>query len=163
MTIFICGAEITENANFNDITSGNFSNKTFRYNIASNEWEEIADYPVGTYFSAAAGCPLNDSVLVSGGYSGWFGSIQADVYAYDSKANLWLSKPPMNHKRYRHVMKLVQDKLYAIGGITTTGDIEMFDIITDQWTIVEGMTLKGYMTLSGFWYQWVAGPLRNNL
>ncbi len=146
---FISGMYITETSKLS--MRGEYSNRVFMYSILCNEWKELRKVPKATYFSAANGCVVNESVYVSGGYNhashDYVGpAIQiSDVHAYDDKAEVWLVKPSMNHARGKHIMKCVKDTLYVIGGNYPDNgvNIELFDIGSEQWTDVK-QTLDVY-------------------
>ena len=134
----ISGMYVTETTSL--CLSGEYSNKLYKYKIAVNEWEVLHDVPMASDGSAAVGCQLNGFIYVSGGYS--CDTKVAKMYAFDTEANLWLRKPSMKHARHEHCMKLVQNKLYVLGGNPDTGDIEVHDIVTEQWTVIESASIN---------------------
>ncbi len=134
----IGGMYVTEESTFRSHTE--CSKKVFRYKISRNEWEELCDIPTGSYYSAAAGCPLNQCIYVCGGRP-VPDKILNTMFAFDIRANRWLTKPPMKCKRYAHCVALVQDKLFAIGGYEARGQIEMYDTVLGQWTSIQGIPL----------------------
>ncbi len=136
----VSGMRVTETSKL-EILSTNFSNKVFMYNIATNEWKMVADIPTALCMAAASGCAINGCVYVTGGHSGT--ATLKDTFAYDTKADLWLTKPSMNHGRVRHCLELVQNKLYAIGGQNAGALVETCDILSEQWTNIKGMELVG--------------------
>ncbi len=135
----ISGMHVTETSPFRlDMNMMNgLSYKVFKYNIATNDWTTVADFPKGAFKSAASGCPMNGCVYVTGGYSDHIALKGA--FAYDAKADIWLTKPSMNHGRLRHSLELVNSHLYAIGGRNAGAFIETFDIVSEQWTDIEGI------------------------
>ncbi len=131
---FISGMYITEEME-KFTTKGDKSQKAFRYTISKNKWSQITDIPTPAYFSAAAGCPINGCVYVSGGYTGTL-SLKT-THAYDTKTQLWLTKPNMKHGRYTHSMEFMTSKLYAVGGSQEAPWIEVYDIGREQWTDIK--------------------------
>lgn len=117
------------------------SKQVFKYNIATNDWTSLPDMPTATYMSSSVGCSMNDCVYVTGGFV--HPAILHMTFAYDSKANLWIFKPPMNNGRFGHCLELVQNILYAIGGSDVPAYIETFDILSEQWTDIKGEELHG--------------------
>ncbi len=107
--------------------------------------------PERLIFSEAA--TLNDHIFVTGGHA----SITRDcVYAYDSKykAQVWLTKASMNHKRCQHTLDVLDGKLCAIGGKILDDDsdvtsVEVYDPESDQWTLTlsDGPNLHGASSL----------------
>ncbi len=120
----------------------------FLYKIASNKWVKLANVPQSTDWSAASASQENGYVYISGG--GNKNRVTASVYAYDTKAKLWLSKPSMTQARLGHLMEAYEGKLYVLGGVTmkqhgeqttNVNTIEIHDIVSEQWTVLEGQSL----------------------
>ncbi len=121
-----------------------FREQMSKYTISTNSWEEQGGIPTKTFASAATGYSLNSCVYVSGGYSGGIYDVLDLFWAYDTKANLWLSKPPMNHARGDHLMEAVGDKIYVLGGqdgCLPVLQIEKYDIVSEQWTDIVNQSL----------------------
>ncbi len=119
------------------------SDRISSYDIARDKWHEQEPLPEGLAFSAAVGCPSNGCIYLCGGVSPDNDGC-ANLYAYDTSSNIWLTKPRMEHSRYAHCMGLVHDKIYVIGGYYDEGQIEIFDVIEEQWTTVESLRLNVY-------------------
>ena len=95
-----------------------------------------------------ASCTRQNHVYLAGGYipiSSDSTNVQLSgrMYAYDAKANIWLTKTDMNHPRAEAVIEAVGENLILIGGgdyyITKeqVSSIEIYDILKNQWTIVD--------------------------
>ncbi len=133
--------------------NGNLTEEVFKYEIASNEWTKVKNAPFRSYQSATTACDVNSCVYLSGGIMPHPNSgvqVHAAVAAYDVQADLWLTKPAMNYARAYHVMEAMKDRIYVLGGKTSTDadvggqgvyQIEVHDILSEQWTIIEGQTL----------------------
>ncbi len=122
----------------------------FQYKIASNEWGKMNDAPYCAFWNASTGCHVNSCVYLSGGA---FFEIQDDmmqvlhkVYAFDTKARLWLTKPCLNHPRSMHRMEAVGQQIFVLGGFSDSVDpvleIEVHDILSEQWTDIKRQQLN---------------------
>ena len=133
------------------------TDEAFQYKIASNEWIKLSNMPKPLIRSAAAGSEMDGCVYFSGG---WCKSLKGEtpsLYAFDTEANKWLSKPEMLQPRNNHMIESVREKLYVFCGneyLTNIIEIEEYDIFTEQWTVVGGEmeTLSGMEGVS-----WVLG------
>ena len=129
-----------------------FTDEVFKYKIASNKWVKVANALNKSFQSAATASAVNSCVYLSGGYIDGReqGCVKSNVIAYDTHADLWLVKPSMNHARIDHVMEAFGEKIYILGGRSNTlndtsvgvPQIEVHDIITEQWTDIEGQILN---------------------
>ncbi len=121
-----------------------FTDQVSKYTISTNSWEELPGIPTETFASAATGYSLNSCVYVSGGYTQDMDEVLDLFWAYDTKANLWLRKPPINHARGDHLMEAVGDKIYVLGGqnhCRPVHQIEKYDIVSEQWSDIVDQTL----------------------
>ena len=91
--------------------------KAILYRITSNKWIKLADVPRHTFLGAASASKEHGCVYISGGCLN-VKLATSSVYAYDTKAKLWLSRPSMTHARLVHSMEAYGEKLYVLGGIT---------------------------------------------
>ncbi len=122
-----------------------FSYDMLKYSITKNLWEAQKEIPTAMFASAATGYALNSCVFVSGGYTQDMDKVLDLVWAYDTKTDHWLSKPPMNHARGDHLMEAVGDKIYVLGGqnrCLPVLQIEKYDIVSEQWTDIAGQSLN---------------------
>ena len=128
------------------LNEGKFSREAFVYNIGRNSWAQLPDVPEKICEAAATSCAIDASVYVSGGYKERVVTASQNVYAYDTKEKLWMSKPSMNHARGEHSMEAVGDKIFVFGGSETCRlastsmvcQVEMFDVLSQQWTDIVG-------------------------
>ncbi len=141
----------------------------YAYSIANNTWSISDPLPVKSIYSAASA--NRENIYVAGGY------VRDDtinsLFVYDTKAKLWLTKKPMNHARCQHVLEVVNDKVYAIGGRnsitenTADRSIEMYNPRADQWTIILGnFPLCRHACASSFVYEqkiYFVGGTRNDI
>ncbi len=117
------------------VGASRLTDEVYVYNIQENLWSEGTNMPEKSAYAASS--ELQGHVYVTGGVQR---GRSARVYAFDTRARIWLTKPGMNHQRCRHVLQPVKEKLYAIGG-TAENDvhcqsIEMYDPISNQWYIL---------------------------
>ncbi len=130
------------------------STNAFVYVIASNHWRQLPDVAPVFYEGAATSCKANDHVYVSGGYS-QDNFVLSKFTAFDTRTKLWLEKPRLRHPRTAHVMESVGDTgihIYVIGGSGFEGEpvreMEVFNILTQQWTDVQRHTLATFNTFA---------------
>ena len=99
-------------------------------------------------------CSYEGLVYIAGGYTCEGNQnysskrLSRNVYAYDTKVDVWLTKAVMNHARAETVLEAVNGKLFAVGGSAKSvmsmsmsrvpvPSIEIYDILENQWTVVE--------------------------
>lgn len=134
------------------LKSEDYTGEAFKYNIASNTWTKVKNPPYKGFLNVAAACEANASIYLSGGAMNqkYEPYPISKVAAYDVQSNVWLEKPDMNHARAYHLMEAMTDKIYVLGGhkgfenrvLTAVKEIEVHDIASEQWTVIEGETLN---------------------
>ncbi len=109
------------------------------YSISKNTWSVSDPLPVKCVYSSA--CSNQGNVYVAGGFVK--NETTKNLFIYDTKAKLWLTKQPMIRARCQHVLEAVNDKVYAIGGRgsmairnASVNSAEVYDPRVDQWTII---------------------------
>ena len=126
-----------------------FDSSVFRYSICRDEWENVQCFPSRVAY--AASCSRHGTLYVAGGAVPKVNrpsSASVEVrtwnrlYAFDNKAQLWLSKAPMNNARSETVLEAVNDHLFVLGGCRDEDDepvpsVEAYDIQANQWSFVE--------------------------
>ncbi len=136
--IFVMGGMTVDGNSDYDLEHDEIIDDVFMYDISRNEWDESKPLPVALAYTAAA--KLEGKAFVTGGETNT--EVTSDqVWAFDSKAKVWLSKAQMNQARCQHVLEVVKDKLYALGGWLDHDDqytsmIETYDPLADQWTVL---------------------------
>ena len=130
--IFLLGGmAVDKNSEF-ELNSDNIIDDVFVYDISRNTWAKADDLPVALVHAAAA--QMQGNIYVTGGEAAMEFNASNKVWAYDLKAKIWLTKAPMKHRRSQHVLKAVDDKLYALGG--SAKSVEVYDRLENQWTIL---------------------------
>ncbi len=114
------------------------------YDISQNSWAKSTNLPRGLVYASAA--QLQENIYLTGGIyldDDEGESTLNKVWAYDMKAKVWLTKAPMNQRRFHHVLEAVDNRLFVTGGrmsINADDDnaksIEMYDLLANQWTIL---------------------------
>ncbi len=133
----IGGMSVSADSKFN-ISWDDIIAKVYIYHIQANSWSQCDNLPTGLMYSGAA--TLRDLIFTTGGFT-TSNSTTSNVYAYDIKAKIWLTKANMNHKRCQHTLDAIDDMLYTVGGrVAGAGrnvtSIEVYDISLNQWTLV---------------------------
>ena len=115
------------------------------YNTVTNSWVDITPMPNAIHSLAAA--VSGEHIFISGGASSGRQPTSA-VSTYSSSASTWQAKQPLICPRRLHEMLAFSEKLFVLGGIGEPGlhrtqiPIEVYDLNTDQWTILSS-TLAG--------------------
>ena len=159
-TIFLVGGRrITELSRYKLDSSAEIGDDIFSYVIARNEWKRQANCPSKLAYHAA--CSDENHVYVVGGYisdnsNGNSVQLSKKCYAYSVKANIWLYKACTNYARADATLEAIDGKLFVIGGgdyhlnSIVVSSIEMYDILQNQWTIVEKAPGFPYYAASSF-------------
>jgi len=144
--IYVAGGELFNN---------NSPIDTFEvYDVASDAWSTLAPMPTHRWFAGAG--TANGIIYVVGGQASDSGALHT-VEAYDPSTDTWSTAANMPTARHSvgiavvHDANLNRDILYAIGGATNTGSVnvpvktvEAFDPVTNTWTMKTSMpTARG--------------------
>ena len=113
------------------------------YDPATNTWAGKASMPTAREFPATAA--VNNKIYAIGGnVSGAHGSnVTAINEEYDPVTNVWTSKANMHTAREGATVAVLNNRIYAIGGVTgpttLTAANEEYDPTTNAWTDRAGM------------------------
>ncbi len=144
--IFLLGGMFVTKESKTDYSSP-YIRDAYKYIIARNEWEKIADLPQPVV--EAASCSVDNIVYVSGGRDPSNTTAGTNtLYAFDTNACQWLTKPSMVQSRRDHCMEAVENKLYVLGGSNGSRKhewdwwphvpmIEIYNLETEQWSSIE--------------------------
>lgn len=98
--------------------SGVGTNKTYRYDPATNAWDDaaIADLPATRW--GAASTFYGDSVVIAGGYVGGDATVDISdsVIAWDAPANTWVTMASLPAARARMAGSVLNGSFHVIGG-----------------------------------------------
>ena len=84
--------------------------------------------------SSAASTVFEGKIVVTGGTDNWYKL--KSIEAYDYYENKWNSLPDMIERRSYHASVSMGNKLFVIGGESTTS-CEIFDSISRKFTLIE--------------------------
>ncbi|KAM6992739.1 kelch-like protein 29 isoform 1-T2 [Tautogolabrus adspersus] len=106
------------------------------FNPQNSKWYPLASLPFydRDFFSVIS---AGDNIYLSGGTEG--GGMVADVWCYMSLLDNWNLVSRMTVARCRHNSVVYDGKLYTIGGLGVSGNldhVERYDTITNQWETV---------------------------
>nr|XP_040016514.1 kelch-like protein 29 [Gasterosteus aculeatus aculeatus] len=106
------------------------------FNPQSSKWYPLASLPFydREFFSVIS---AGDNIYLSGGTES--GVMLTDVWCYMSLLDNWNLVSRMTVSRCRHNSLVYDGKLYAIGGLGVSGNldhVERYDTITNQWETV---------------------------
>ena len=108
-----------------------YSNEVRYYDIANDSWSkgQSLPYVVGAHATVVDG----DDIYVIGGDN------VNNVIRY--RNGTWQTLSPLLNNRYRHIAVLESNCIYVYGGDNRT-DCECYDILTDQWSVVDNAVYK---------------------
>ncbi|KAM4698435.1 kelch-like protein 23 [Rhinophrynus dorsalis] len=123
------------------------------YDPLKKIWIPIANMIKGV--GNATACVLHDVIYVSGGHYGYRGSCTYDkIQSFHSDLNEWSILSVCPHPEYGLCSIALQNKLYLVGGQTTTTDC--YDLESNKWTemspTVERRMECGAVVMNGFIY-----------
>ena len=82
----------------------------------------------------------NGKVLVAGGFDGWTGLAECEIY--DPASQSWSKTGALNFARMRHTATLLPDgKVLVVGGVMedATSSVELYDPATGTWTPADSL------------------------
>ncbi len=97
--IFLLGGMTVTSTSGFGIDPDEIIDDVYVYKISENTWSESNSLPLKLVHSAAT--QLQGNIYLTGGEPDE-GDTSNKVWAYDVKAKMWLTKAPMNHRRYLH-------------------------------------------------------------
>ncbi|MEE6489555.1 hypothetical protein FKM82_015612 [Ascaphus truei] len=123
------------------------------YDPLKKKWVPIANMIKGV--GNATACVLRDVIYVSGGHYGYRGSCTYDkIQSYHADINEWSVLSVCPHPEYGLCSIALQNKLYFVGGQTTTTDC--YDLENNIWTemspTMERRMECGAVIMNGFIY-----------
>jgi N-acetylneuraminic acid mutarotase len=127
------------------LADGQPSNRVDAYSPRTNRWRRITDLPVTVHHPMAAA--HRGRVYVLGGY----GADAARQTAFVLVNGIWTALPPMPESRAAGGAAVVGNKLYVVGGVTTTGGRRLasqtlvYDISRRTWSRAPGPTRREHL------------------
>jgi N-acetylneuraminic acid mutarotase len=125
----------------------------FVYDVASNSWTTKASMPIRSHGGGAAAIDGKLWVLATPeGQDGFFTS-PTRLFRYDPATDTWSEREPPPHHHHRAVVRAINGKLYAAGGMTKTlrnevtyeyepepwAELDVYDPATNVWTTKASM------------------------
>ena len=142
--ILVGGMLVTKDSEF-QLEGSCVIDRTIGYCISKNEWIELPSLPSARTYTAS--CSYNNLLHVIGGFTS-SGETSNNLFVFDPKDNLWVRKASMNQNRMCCMLNAIENKFYAIGGRTCNSElvpsIEVYDTTTDQWSVVQNVSLSNY-------------------
>ena len=142
--IMVGGMHLTKYyiAKYYTIKPARITDDTLSYSVQENEWRQLPECPARLVYHAS--CSDKEILYAAGGYTPNHRQDRAVVtpklYAYNTRAGIWLALNSMHHGRAEATLAMLDNKLYILGGCTLKGpvhSVEMYDIVQNQWTVVE--------------------------
>lgn len=141
-----------------DEYSYSYLNDNLRYNVCTDEWEELESMPIAK--SAAATAVLNGKIYLFGGryvdysdddYYYDYGETSDDVQVFDIATNTWSTVAPMPLALRGAAAAVANDKIYLFGGSDGNDSLAatyVYDPATDLWEEKEPMPEGGRLYAS---------------
>jgi N-acetylneuraminic acid mutarotase len=114
------------------------------YNIAKNEWREVADLPTAMHHPNVAS--VNGKVYVLGGVVGLYPwEPVGDSFVYEPRNNSWTKIKSLIRPRGSAVVGVHEGKVWLAGGLDgimqAMNSLDMYDTVTDEWTTFPDLQL----------------------
>jgi hypothetical protein len=129
------------------LASGEGSNRVDAYSPRTNSWRRVTDLPVTVHHPMAAA--YRGRVFVIGGY----GPDGARTTGFELVGGVWNPLPQMPESRAAGGATIVGNKLYVVGGVTTTPGggrslarhTFVYDINRREWSLAPGPTRREHL------------------
>ena len=111
------------------------SNKLYRYDIATDNWERLANIPKATR-TAGTTC-YEGKIYVAGG---WANKILDSMFIYDIASDTWSKGPKLPEPTWGAGLGAWEGKLYLVGGnrgadnYAADGQVDVYHILSRKWT-----------------------------
>ena len=112
------------------ILGGSLSSSCIEFNTTTRKWRQVARMKESRRNSS---CTVFEGRVVVSGNSSFLTA--SSVEAYDHIAEAWHDMPNMVERRHSHKSVAIRNKLFVIGGITSTG--EVFDSNCKQFVLLK--------------------------
>ncbi len=110
-----------------------------RYSFKANQWTIIGNLRENTDNCAA--CVLGDHIYIGGGCERQIFISSNMFYCYDPKKGTIDEKAPMLQTYSNHAMTSAANKVYLTQGFSMRLQLECYDPIVDQWSVVSSSNL----------------------
>ncbi|MCK0114116.1 S8 family serine peptidase [Ornithinimicrobium sp. F0845] len=106
------------------------------YDVASDEWQRMSDYPMALAYSACG--TIDWTIYCSGGIGS---DVTNRTYAYDPGADTWVRKADAPYDVWGSANSVANDLLVIVGGVQRgqiTNQAFGYDPVADSWTGLPG-------------------------
>ncbi|XP_064483280.1 alpha-scruin-like isoform X2 [Ornithodoros turicata] len=139
-----------------------------RYNIEERKWNSCNPMPILRYGHRCV--YFNEEVYMIGGFDNRDAThglrmSTSTCFVFNVREGEWRNAAPMNQSRGYHAVAVLEDRIYAVGGVDTTGflsSVEWYSADDDTWTILEKELYKGRMGMAAAAFKgnlWVVGGI----
>jgi subtilisin family serine protease/N-acetylneuraminic acid mutarotase len=148
--------------------SGGQTATSWRYDLVTDTWAELAPYPGGARIGVAAACTPDGKVHVIGGTG-------ADHHVYDIATGTWASATPLPRDTFDPAVGAWGGKVVVAGGQATTfgtpsAQVDVYDVATGTWSagpaLPEPIARPGFARVGSALYLaggWGSGSLVTNV
>ncbi len=149
--IYVIGG-YNEGGYYSDITVSTVE----EYDPAIDTWTTKAPMPTARWGHAAG--VVNGKIYIISGAKGWGTGAPIDVYeiteVYDPITDTWTTKASIPTPRYNLSCRVVNEKIYAIGGSSdqapfSISTVEEYNPATDTWTTKASMPTARFVLSTG--------------
>lgn len=119
------------------------SNSVTRYDLASNTWETMANYPIAVAFASCGA--VDDTIYCTGGNNGTAGV--ATSYAYDTGSNTWSPIPNAPSDSWAASFAVANGRFMVVGGVqgaSVTNAGFAFDPAAGTWSALPNANQARY-------------------
>jgi N-acetylneuraminic acid mutarotase len=125
---------------FGGVTAGNTYNaKCYKYNIATNTWTPLADFPLPRFLFGTAQT-INGKIYITAGLDNLGTSYKAvaDMYEYNPATDTYTKKTGMPKAQAYCASGVIDNRMYLIAGSGSTNTsfiqtVQVYDPATDTW------------------------------
>ncbi len=120
-------------------TNWAWSNSCYKYNLATDKWTRLADFPVTNFIHGHAHV-VNGKIYILGGLGNQYASykVTPNVWMYDPATNKFVEKGPMPFPQGWGTSGLINGRIYYIAGSGATYNsfvkkVQLYDVASDSW------------------------------
>ncbi len=118
--------------------SGSFADSVHRYNVASDTWTPLNNFPTNIWDPMSVVCGGKGYII--GGRRG-YGRTYPDVYEYDEPNDAWVKKADMLYDVFLAPAVSCDGKIYVFGGVHKTSEasqervlkVQIYDLTSNTW------------------------------
>ena len=118
-----------------------WSNSCYKYNLATDKWTRLADFPVTNFIHGQAHV-VNGKIYILGGLGNQYASykVTPNVWMYDPAANKFADREPMPFPQGWGTSGMINGRIYYIAGSgaaynTFVKQVQVYDVASDTWDL----------------------------